>query len=223
MSQKFNKALLPSAPDLSFETALWEQDLHYIAGIDEAGRGALAGDVAAAAVILPREADLQHILAGVRDSKQMSPVQREYWSQEIKKAALAWAVGFASNTEIDSLGIAPATRLAVRRALELLPIKPDHLLVDYINLPDCAVPQTPLVKGDARCLSIAAASVLAKTARDELMRHYERRYPGYGFAKHKGYGTASHRIALQQLGASPLHRCSFAPLIRMKTQGDIHD
>ncbi|NMC12779.1 MAG: ribonuclease HII [Chloroflexi bacterium] len=223
MSHKFNKELLPPAPDLSFESVLWEQDLHYIAGIDEAGRGALAGDVAAAAVIFSRESNLEHILAGVRDSKQMSPAQREYWSQEIKITALAWAVGFASNLEIDSLGIAPATRLAIHRALESLPIKPEHLLVDYIKLPDCTIPQTPLVKGDARSLSIAAASVIAKTARDELMRHYERSFPGYGFAKHKGYGTASHRIALQQLGASPLHRCSFAPLKQMKIPGENHE
>lgn len=223
MTPPFNKALLPSAPDLSFETVLWEQNLHYLAGIDEAGRGALAGDVAAAAVILPREPALIEILDGVRDSKQMTSEQRAYWAIEIKNAALAWAIGFASNLEIDSLGIASATRLAIRRALEGLPVNPQHLLVDYIKLPDCAIPQTILVKGDSRCLSIAAASVLAKTSRDALMCQYDHCFPGYGFARHKGYGTASHRRALAQLGACSLHRCSFAPVNQLINQGEDHD
>ncbi|MEN6300295.1 MAG: ribonuclease HII [Anaerolineaceae bacterium] len=222
MMQKFDKTLLPPAPDLSFELALWGQNLHYVAGIDEAGRGALAGDVAAAAVILPDNVDLFGTLNGVRDSKQMTSNQRQYWAGEIKRIASTWAIGFASNAEIDCLGIVPATRLAMSRALEALSLKPQYLLVDYIELPDCAIPQTALVKGDARCLSIASASVLAKTARDELMCGYDRSFPGYGFARHKGYGTAGHRSALEQLGASPLHRYSFAPINQMKIQGGSH-
>lgn len=223
MAQHFNRALLPSRPDLCFEIRLWNDHVEFIAGIDEAGRGALAGEVAAAAVILPHEPSLFQRLAGVRDSKQMTPSQREQWAVEIKKAALTWAVGYASNLEIDAAGILPATCLAIHRALDALKISPQHLLVDYIELPECAIPQTPLVKGDARSLSIASASVLAKTARDELMRQYDRRFPGYGFARHKGYGTASHRAAIEQMGGCPLHRQSFAPLNQAKNQGGIYD
>jgi ribonuclease HII len=223
MAHKFNTALLPLHPDLSFEKALWSTNIQFIAGIDEAGRGALAGDVAAAAVIFPINPTLLQILSGVRDSKQMTPAQRERWAGEIKREALGWGVGFASCVEIDTLGIAPATRLAIRRALDALSVSPQHLLVDYIKLPECAIPQTPLVKGDARCLSIAAASVLAKTARDDLMRRYELQFPGYGFARHKGYGTVSHRTAIEQMGACPLHRHSFTLLKKENFQGGIHD
>jgi ribonuclease HII len=212
MMLKFDRALIPSSPNLDFECALWSENIQYIAGIDEAGRGALAGDVAAAAVIFPPHITLLQVLAGVRDSKQMTPLQREHWAGAIRQEAIGWGVGLASSVEIDHLGIAPATRLAIQRALQALPLSPQHLLVDYLKLPECAIPQTPLVKGDARSLSIAAASVLAKTARDELMRHYDRQFPGYGFARHKGYGTTGHRAAIMQMGASPLHRHSFALL-----------
>jgi ribonuclease HII len=160
--QKFNQALVPSQPNLCFETILWNDDIEYIAGVDEAGRGALAGEGAAAAVILPKDTSLMQTLSGVRDSKQMTPAQRERWAMEIKKVAITWAVGYASNDEIDARGILPATCLAIYRALEALKIRPQHLLVDYIDLLDCKIPQTPLVKVDARSLSIASASVLAK-------------------------------------------------------------
>ncbi len=223
MAPRFNTALLPLSPDLSFELELWSKNLQIIAGIDEAGRGALAGDVAAAAVILPQNMALLQVLSGVRDSKQMTPAQREHWAVVIKREATGWGIGFASNLEIDALGIAPATRLAIIRALDALSIPPQHLLVDYIQLPECTLPQTPLVKGDARCLSIAAASVLAKTARDDLMRRYDGQYPGYGFARHKGYGTASHRLAIEQMGASSLHRKSFALLKQGIIQGGNND
>ena len=126
--------------------------------------------------------------------------------------AREWAVGFAEAEEIDRIGIVPATRLAIRRALSSLTIQPDHLLVDYLKLPEIPIPQTCLVKGDARCLSIAAASILAKTSRDELCRTLELQYPGYGFARHKGYGTAAHLKAIQELGVSPAHRRSFRPV-----------
>lgn len=212
MAAKFDRSLLPVAPDLHFESELWAGGIKYIAGIDEAGRGALAGPVSAAALILPADSNLQVFLEGVRDSKEMTPEQREFWAGRLKRLALVWGIGFASHQEIDSLGIVPATRLAVRRALEELAPAPQHVLIDYLELPDCPFPQTPLIKGDARSLSIAAASILAKTARDALMRQLDVRYPGYGFAAHKGYATEAHRQALAHLGPAPIHRRSFEPV-----------
>jgi ribonuclease HII len=209
MANKFDRALIPACPDLSFEQILWSQGVHLLAGIDEAGRGALAGPVAAGAVILPDRAGLSAELSGVRDSKQMTAAQRAEWSGKLRLIALAWGVGLASASEIDAFGIVPATRLAARRAIQQLCVQPQHLLLDFFMLPDVRLPQTPLVKGDERSLSIAAASILAKTFRDELLCEYERQYPGYGFAAHKGYGTAAHRLAMQRLGLSPIHRRSF--------------
>jgi ribonuclease HII len=208
----FDLSLLPPAPDLSFEQALWDSGLSVVAGIDEAGRGALAGPVAAGAVVLPCDPGVAVRLHGVRDSKQMSPRQREEARERIRAVALTWGVGLASPDEIDALGILPATRLAACRALEALNPLPEHLLLDYLFLPEIPLSQTALVKGDCRSLSIAAASVLAKTARDALLRELDVCYPGYGFAVHKGYGTQAHRLALRRLGASPVHRLSFALL-----------
>ena len=216
MPVKFDRSLLPAAPDLSFETELWASGLSRLAGIDEAGRGALAGPVAAGAVILPSEPSLVETLLGVRDSKEMTPASREYWAGRLQGLAVACGVGFASAREIDELGILPATRLAVQRALEQLSVSPQHLLVDYLELPGCRIPQTALVKGDARSLSIAAASILAKTARDALLRQLDSQYPGYIFAAHKGYGTAAHLAAIQRLGPCPIHRLSFAPFNKRK-------
>jgi ribonuclease HII len=207
--EKFDRSLLPDEPDLSFEISLWDAGIKYIAGIDEAGRGPIAGPVTAAALILPPRPEVAVALAGVRDSKQMTPRQREARVIRIRQVALAWGIGFASTREIDTLGILPATRRAAQRALDALPIAPDHLLLDCLFLPELSVPQTSLVKGDCRALSIAAASVLAKTARDALMRTCDAQYPGYGFAVHKGYGTAAHRAALERLGLCALHRRSF--------------
>lgn len=209
MSPKFDVSQLPLTPDLSFEAALWEAGVLHVAGVDEAGRGALAGPVCAATLILPAKPDLPGSLSGVRDSKQMTPAAREYWSGCLRDKALAFGVGFASAQEIDEIGIVPATRLAMRRALEQLPVPPEHLLLDFLNLPEFTCPQTPLVKGDARSLSIAGASVLAKTARDALMRQLDEQFPGYGLAAHKGYGTPDHRQAIACLGLSPIHRSSF--------------
>ncbi len=200
------------APDLTFEQALWSAGVSLVAGIDEAGRGAWAGPVSAGAVILPACADLLQLLCGVRDSKQMTPAQRATWAAQIRAVALAWGVGFASAAEIDELGIVPATRLAMQRAIACLAPAPQHLLVDAVRLPRIPLPQQPLIKGDARVLSIAAASVLAKTARDALMVEQDAVHPGYGLARHKGYGTALHRAALQRLGPSPIHRKTFAPI-----------
>jgi ribonuclease HII len=208
----FDLSLLPPAPDLSFELPLWTAGLMVLAGIDEAGRGALAGPVAAAAVILPPKAKIVDYLRGVRDSKQMTPEQREAARGRILEYAVTWGVGFASSQEIDQIGILPSTRLAACRALESLSTPPEHILLDYLFLPEVNTPQTALVKGDRRSLSIAAASVLAKTSRDAVMRELELTYPGYGFASHKGYGTQAHRLAIQRQGVCPEHRKSFTLL-----------
>lgn len=205
----FNLRLLPPDPDLAFELPLWQAGFMAVAGIDEAGRGALAGPVTAAAVILPPDIELMEKLKGVRDSKQMTPEQREIGRKKIIRLAIAWGVGFAGSNEIDQLGIVPATRLAARRALDVLLQPATYLLLDYLELPEVALPQTALVKGDCRSLSIASASVLAKTSRDALLREFELTYPGYGFASHKGYGTAAHRAAIRHLGTCPIHRLSF--------------
>jgi ribonuclease HII len=198
----------PDYPTLSFEDQFWQGGLTRVAGIDEAGRGALAGPVCAAAVILPPDPGIARTLTGVRDSKLMAPPEREAWAPRIREAALAWGVGFASAEEIDALGIVPATKRAATRALETL--SPDALLTDFLVFPEIDLPQTALVKGDRLSLSVSAASVLAKTARDALMRELDGQYPGFGFARHKGYGTQFHRLALARLGPSPVHRRSFA-------------
>ncbi len=200
------------SPDLSFELPLWQAGLSTLAGLDEAGRGAWAGPVSAAAVILPPDPGLAARLNGVRDSKQMTAKQRTAWAIQIKITALAWAVGFATQAEIDEIGILAATRLAMQRSLEQLVLTPAHLLIDAVRLPAVTLPQTVLIKGDVRSLSIAASSVLAKTARDALLVAWDEEYPAYGFARHKGYGTALHQSALQKQGPCPLHRRSFAPI-----------
>ena len=204
-------------PNLSFEKSLWEKGLKHIAGLDEAGRGAWAGPVAAAAVILPLNLSQSRHLPGVRDSKQMTARQRVQWAEKIKSAAIAWGVGMASNLEIDALGIVPSTRLAMRRALAELPLSAQHLLIDALKLPKLPLPQTVLIKGDQRSLSIAAASILAKTTRDAFMVQSSEIHCGYGFERHKGYGTRIHQAALQQIGPCPIHRFSFAPLKRLGT------
>ena len=202
----------PYWPHLDLERALWANGALWVAGIDEAGRGALAGPVAAAAVILPQITNFTLELRGVRDSKKMTPPQRESWSRAIQAAAVTFGVGLASAGEIDTLGISPATKLAVKRAIQALSVVPDHLLIDYITLPDLPIPQTSLPKGDAHSLRIAAASVLAKTARDAILCELDQQYPGYGLAEHKGYGTAAHQAAIEKLGPSPIHRLTFEPL-----------
>ena len=212
MTRRIDPSLIPEAPDLSFEHNLWKEGLLYIAGIDEAGRGCLAGPVTAAAVILPQMKKVPGFFSAVRDSKQLSREARECEQKKIEENSLDWGVGFASNLEIDRYGIVPATRLAVSRALEEIKSQLQHLLVDYIVLPNNPLPQTRLVKGDARSLSISAASILAKTHRDSLMITLAEKYPVYDLGTNKGYGTAAHREAIQRFGPSPLHRMSFAPM-----------
>jgi len=214
-------SMIPT-PDLTFELGLWKSGLRFIAGLDEAGRGALAGPVAVGAVILPDDdphlaSTLRHslrsqggALSGLRDSKLMTPLERSRLAPLIQASARSWGVGFASAEEIDELGIVASTRLAALRALEALTLFPDYLLTDFrLELPELDVPQTSLVKGDQKSLSIAAASVLAKTARDALMRELDGQYPGYELGRHKGYGTQIHRAAITRLGYSPIHRRSF--------------
>jgi len=197
-------------PTLKYEKDLWQSGFSHIAGFDEAGRGALAGPVAVAAVILPPNPRLIWTLSGVRDSKQMTPSQRETWAVRIKSVAMAWRVDFASVDEIDQLGIARGARLAAARALDNLIVTPEYLLLDFrLGLPESPLPQTALVKGDQLSLSIAAASVLAKTTRDALMCELDVQYTGYGLRKNKGYGTQAHRSALIRLGYSAVHRKSF--------------
>lgn len=205
---------------LKFERDLAAEGKRLIVGIDEAGRGAWAGPVFAGAVCLPIEdADLSARLEGVRDSKQMTPRNRARLIAVIQHYALAWGVGSASAAEIDSLGIVPATCLAMRRALHMAAntgsITPDFLLLDSIRCADLATwgaPYRAMIGGDRLSLSIAAASVLAKVSRDEMMRGMHLIHPDYGFAEHKGYGTARHAAALRQFGACAIHRMSFAPM-----------
>ena len=197
-------------PDLFHEKELW-QAFPLIAGLDEAGRGALAGPVCVGTVILPRKhPHLLRALSRARDSKQLTPRQRTDLVPLIQQIALAHGIGFAPSEEIDRLGIVPATRLAASRALESIHILPDYLLTDFrLELPELDIPQTAIVKGDARSLSIACASILAKTARDEYMRGLDGEYPQFHFARHKGYGTLLHRKKILELGHSPVHRKTF--------------
>jgi ribonuclease HII len=201
-------------PDLSLERAFLSAGHTLIAGIDEAGRGAWAGPVVAAAVILPLDKpDLLIVLRGVNDSKKLTARQRERWAAVIEATALGIGVGGAGPQEIDRDGIVPATRVAMQRAVAMLPIAPQALLIDAVNLNSLiSLPQRFLNFGDSISLSIAAASIIAKVSRDKLMRGLDARHAGYGFARHKGYGTAQHRAALETLGACAIHRHSFAPL-----------
>ncbi|MDK2815571.1 MAG: ribonuclease [Moorella sp. (in: firmicutes)] len=201
----------------AWERRLQRQGAVYIAGLDEAGRGPLAGPVTAAAVILPPGL----FIAGLNDSKKVPPRKRQELAGTIKKASLAWAVGWASVKEIDCLNILVASRWAMWRALMALPVKPDHVLVDGLKLPGLPVPQTSLVGGDALSASIAAASILAKVARDELMVAYDAVFPGYGLAENKGYPTPEHRRALAYLGPTSLHRLSFKNALVVKSR-DFH-
>jgi ribonuclease HII len=191
---------------LRFERELWQRGLTLLAGVDEAGMSPLAGPVAAAAVVL----DVETRLIGVDDSKKLSAKARDELAVEIKARARAWAVAFVEPTEIDAINIYWAGILAMRRAVEGLGVVPEHLLIDARRLRDLPIPQSAIVKGDERSASIAAASILAKTARDTRMIDADQQFPGYGFAQHKGYPVRAHRVALARLGPCPLHRRSFA-------------
>ena len=184
-----------------------------IAGADEAGRGCLFGPVFAAAVVL----DPNKPIRGLNDSKQLTAAEREKLAVEIRSKALAFAVAAASVADIRRLNIYHASRLATKRALSALPLQPDYALLDFLRV-DLPMEQLPLVKGDARSRSIAAASILAKVARDEVMVKWDEVYPQYGFARHKGYGTPEHLAALAQFGPPPLHRLAYAPVAAVSPQ-----
>ena len=180
-------------------------DYGYICGIDEVGRGPLAGPVVAGAVILPKDCNILYI----NDSKQLSEKKREELYDVITKEAVAWAVGYASPERIDEINILQATYEAMREAIGKLSPAPDLLLNDAVTIPEVVIPQVPIIKGDAKSVSIAAASIVAKVTRDRLMEEYDKEYPEYGFAKHKGYGTAAHIAALKEFGPTPIHRRTF--------------
>ena len=201
-------------PSLTEERKLWRAGFVRVAGLDEAGRGALAGPVVAGAVILPVNSKQEGLWAEVQDSKLLSPPRREELAARIQAQAAAWSLGEASAAEIDASGIAPATRLAMRRAVQALSPPPDHLLIDWVQLKSLNLPQQSFTKGDLRIVSIAAASILAKVHRDRLLCQLHENYPAYGFHSHKGYAVPSHLAAIERFGSCPAHRRSFAPIRR---------
>ncbi len=193
---------------LRYEAALWDRGVLHVAGVDEAGMSPLAGPVSAAAVIFLPGARIP----GIDDSKKLCAAERERLAAEIKRSAVAWSVAFAEVAEIDTINIYWASQLAIKRAVAGLMVRPAHMLIDGRRVKDIGIDQQAIIGGDAKSLTIAAASILAKTARDALMQHLHARHPGYGFAKHKGYGVPEHLDALKKLGPCPLHRSSFGPV-----------
>ncbi len=198
-------------PSFAEESSLAARGITRAAGLDEVGCGCWAGPVLAAAVILPLGVELEL----VRDSKALSPAQRERAAADIKAKAVAWAVGQASAAEVDELNIRRAAALAMNRALAELAVKPEFLLIDAFRLSGIGLPQKNIIRGDASVASIAAASIIAKVARDALLRDLAGRYPGYGFENHKGYGTREHQEALRRLGPCPEHRRTYAPVRKL--------
>ncbi len=198
-------------PTFAEEEKLWQKGFKLIAGIDEVGRGPLAGPVVAAAVILA-PGNNNPWLEQVRDSKKLSAGKREFLSSFIQEEALAFGIGVISHEQIDSLNILAATRLAMRAAVEQLATPPDALLIDAMKLPEIPIHQNSIIKGDSISRSIAAASIVAKVHRDQIMKEYDELYPGYGFARNMGYGTSEHMEKLQEIGCCPIHRTSFAPV-----------
>jgi ribonuclease HII len=193
---------------LRFETELWERGVVHVGGVDEAGMGTLAGPVVAAAVVLPRGLRPR----GLDDSKKLDEAERDRLAAEVRAGAVAWAVGLASAAEVDEINVYRAGLLAMRRAVEGLAVRPGHLLLDARRVPELRIPQQGIVKGDARSLTIAAASVVAKTTRDALMVELDAAHPGYGFARHKGYSAPEHLEALRRLGPCACHRRTFGPV-----------
>lgn len=200
-------------PTLQRERALWAQGFRYVAGLDEVGRGPLAGPVLAAVVVFPPG---QRAIRGLRDSKELTGPQRERVGRLIRRAAAGWAVAAASVREIDRVNIRRATALAFQRALARLTLPVDYILVDGRPVPELGRPHDAIVDGDARCESIAAASVLAKIVRDRLMSRLGRRYPAFHWERNKGYATADHLAALEAGGPTPHHRKSFTPVVQLR-------
>ena len=199
------------APTLVEEKKLREQGYWRVAGVDEVGRGALAGPVVAGAVILPFKIKARWIHQ-VRDSKQLTRAWREELNQRICETAVSVGIGVMDCLTIDRQGIAHATRLAMKAAIDRMPVLPDYLLIDYYKLPESSLPQRGIKYGDSLCLSVACASIVAKVARDGIMRELDGIYGGYGLAAHKGYGTERHLACLRRLGPLPIHRRSFRPV-----------
>ncbi len=188
------------------EEEMHNQGINYICGIDEAGRGPLAGPVVVAAAIMPRDS----MIEGVNDSKKLSEKKREALYELITNEAIAWGVGIIDQKEIDRINILNATKEGLTTAVKSLQVKPDRIIVDALNgIDTLGIPYTSIIKGDAKCYSIAAASIIAKVTRDRIMRQWDEIYPMYGFEKHKGYGTAAHIAAIKEYGLCPLHRLSF--------------
>ena len=209
-----------SVPNLQEELSCLAQGHRLVAGIDEAGRGSWAGPLVAAAVILPLEQkDLLLTLREVRDSKLLAPRKRRRLYGWIAEVALGVGVGVVSARWVDRLGLVRATRRAMGQAVEHLPQRPHFLLIDAFPIPQLDIPQQGIIRGDGRCLSIAAASIVAKVYRDSLMVAYSKQYPNYGFAQHKGYGTPGHREALYRFGPAPIHRFSYKPLAPWRGDG----
>ena len=205
-------------PSFDLELMLQHQGFSLVAGVDEAGRGPLAGPVVAAAAILPQALfsapTCPDWIETIDDSKVLTPLQRRRALEHIEAQATV-GVGMASSQEIDSRGIVPATKLAMRRAIGNLPLRPSHLLIDFVRLPRLRIPYRAVVHGDAISYSIAAASIVAKVTRDRLMEEADSLYEGYGFSRHKGYGTPQHLRTLKALGPCPIHRRSFSPVRAM--------
>jgi len=199
-------------PDFSIETEIAAGSRVLVAGVDEVGRGTLAGPVVAAAAILPGPVPPEYADI-VNDSKKLSASQRERASTWLIDWCVSYGIGASTAEEIDEIGIVPATRQAMARAIAALNPQPDHLLIDAVELKAVDIPQTSIIRADSRSQSAAAASIIAKVSRDKLMATvFDSEYPGYGFATHKGYGTAVHMSALKELGPSPIHRRSFKPV-----------
>ena len=194
----------------AFETPLWEQGILHVGGVDEVGMAPLAGPVIAAAVILKPGTRI----IGVNDSKQLTPEERDALEPEIRAQCVAVGIGRAEVKEIDTINIYHAGLLALTRAVQALDPQPEHLLIDARKLKDVKIPQQPIIKGDAKSITIGAASIVAKVHRDRLMSDLDVQFPGYGFASHKGYPTPEHLDALERLGACDLHRRSFAPVAK---------
>lgn len=189
-----------------YENKLYNEGIQYIAGIDEAGRGPLAGPVVVGCVILPKDSFIE----GVNDSKKVSEKKREKLYEDITNEAIAWGVGIVEQNEIDEINILNATKKALTMSIENLQVKPDRILVDALeHIDTCGIPYTSIVKGDTKNYSIAAASIIAKVTRDRIMYEWDKVYPQYGFATHKGYGTAKHIQAIKENGICLLHRKSF--------------
>ena len=201
----------PGQPDCLAELALWRAGYRAVAGVDEVGRGPLAGPVVVGAVILPPFFQAAWLPA-VRDSKRLTAARREHLAACIHREALAVGIGLRAAAEIDRLGLGPAHRAASLDALNGLVTRPDFVLLDAFILRAAEVDQMGLIGGDARCVTIACASIVAKVARDQMLVQLDRLFPGYGLAAHKGYGTAAHLAALDAIGPSPIHRRSFAPV-----------